>query len=96
MLKIEQKNNQNFGAFVAFYDDEKAGTMQYEWKNALIFNITHTEVDSKFGGKGIAKSLIFAALDYARKEGKKINATCPFAKSVLEKDETVQDIFVKN
>lgn len=94
MLKIDHKNNLNFGGFFALYDGEKAGTLQYEWRNALTFNIVHTEVDPKFGGKSIGKDLVSAAVEFARKEGKKITATCSFAKSVLQKDDSVQDVYL--
>lgn len=96
MLQIEHKNNQNFGEFYARYDGEIAGLMQYEWQNFLTFIIVHTEVESKFEGKGIGKHLLAAAVDFARKEGKKIKASCPFAKSLLEKDETVNNVFIKD
>lgn len=94
MLNIEQKDNQNFGEFIAFSYDEKAGLLQYEWDNFIIFNINYTEVESKFKGEGIGKYLVSAAVDFARKDGKKITATCPFARKILEKDETSHDVFI--
>ena len=94
MLKIEQKNNINFGEFFAEYDSEKAGLLRYDWINELSFNINHTEVNPKFEGKGIGKHLVSAAVDYAREENRKIKATCPFAKAVLEKDENSKDVCI--
>ena len=71
MLDIIQNNGEKFGEFSANYDGESAGVLQYEWKDENTFNIVHTEVDENFGGKGIGKHLVTAAVDYARKEGKK-------------------------
>lgn len=93
MTDITQNNGEKFGEFSASYEGQSGGVLQYEWKDENTFNIVHTEVDENFGGKGIGKHLISAAVEYARKEGKKIEATCPFAHSVLEKDDSVKDIF---
>ncbi len=93
MTEIIQNNGEKFGEFNANYDGENAGLLQYEWKDDNTFNIVHTEVDENFGGKGIGKHLVSAAVDYARKEGKKMEATCTFAHSVLEKDASVKDVF---
>lgn len=94
MITTEQKNNINFGEFYAISDGEKAGLLQYDWVNELTFNIKHTEVDPNFEGKGIGKHLVTAALEFARKDNRKITATCPFASAVLEKDPTAGDVFI--
>lgn len=96
MLKIEQQNNSNSGKFLPVYDGENAGVMQYEWINDSTFNISHTEVDKKFSGKGIGKSLVDEAVKFARNDNKKIAATCSFAKSILEKDDSVKDIYLQD
>ena len=93
MIEITQNNGEKFGEFSANYDNDNAGVLQYDWKNENTFNILHTEVKDGFEGKGIGKHLVSAAVDYARKEEKKIEATCTFAHSVLTKDASVHDIF---
>ena len=94
MLEITQKNKENFGDFTAVFDGENAGIMKYQWKDGNTFNIFHTEVDKKFSGKGIGKALLNAAVEFARKEHKKIVASCSYANAVLSKDKTVNDIFI--
>ena len=94
MTNIIQNNGEKFGEFSATHDGERAGVLQYEWIDENTFNIVHTEVDEHFGGKGIGKHLVSAAVEFARNEGKKIKATCNFSKSVLEKDESVKDVFI--
>ncbi|SFH96864.1 GNAT family N-acetyltransferase [Halpernia frigidisoli] len=95
MVEIEQKNNLNFGEFFIVKQGKNVGKMQYEWSNPLTFNIVHTEVDPEFEGQGFGKKLVNAAVDFARKEGKTIKATCSYAHSVLSKDDSVEDVFTK-
>lgn len=94
MTAITQNNGEKFGEFSASYEGQSAGVLQYEWKDENTLNIVHTEVDENFAGKGIGKDLVSAAVDFARKEGKKMEATCSFAHSVLEKDDSTHDIFM--
>ena len=93
MIDITQNNGEKFGEFSANYEGQNAGVLQYEWKDDDTFIIVHTEVEDHFEGKGLGKHLVSAAVEYARKEGKKMEATCTFAHSVLEKDESVKDVF---
>ena len=94
MTTITQNNGEKFGEFSANYDGESAGMLQYEWLDENTFNIVHTEVDEHFSGKGIGTDLVSHAVDYARQNNLKIKATCSFAKSVLEKDDSVKDVFM--
>lgn len=96
MLEITQNNNENFGEFTATFENQAAGILKYQWKNHTTFNIVHTEVDQKFGGKGIGKQLVKAAVEYARKNDKKIIASCSYAHAVLEKDGSLSGIFSSN
>ncbi|MEX2948983.1 GNAT family N-acetyltransferase [Staphylococcus warneri] len=57
-------------------------------------DIDHTGVADELGGQGLGKKLVYKVVDYARENNLKIVASCPFAKSVLEKDEQVQDVYL--
>lgn len=57
-------------------------------------DIDHTGVSDELGGQGIGKKLVYQVVDYARKNNLKIIASCPFAKDVLEKDDSVQDVYL--
>ncbi len=48
-----------------------------------VWNIYHTEVDPAFGGKQIAKRLVFCILEEADRRKIKVNATCSYAKKIL-------------
>lgn len=96
MAEIIQNNGEKFGEFSARYEEQSAGVLQYEWKDENTFDIVHTEVDDTFEGKGIGTDLVKSAVEFARKEGKKIEASCPFAKSVLEENDSYKDIYKTN
>ena len=57
-------------------------------------DIDHTGVSDELGGQGHGKKLVYQVVDYARKNNLKIIASCPFAKDVLEKDDSVQDVYL--
>ncbi len=48
-------------------------------------DIKHTVVPKELGGRGIASMLVQTAFDYAREQGLKPMATCPYARGWLEK-----------
>ena len=50
-----------------------------------LWNITHTEVNSKYQGQGIAKKLVKNVIENAKRLNKEIEATCSYAKKVIEK-----------
>ena len=49
------------------------------------WNITHTEVNNKYQGQGIARKLVECIIDNAKKGNKKLIAECSYAKKILEK-----------
>ena len=56
------------------------------------FIIDHTEVDEAYGGKGLAKQLVYAGAEYARKNGKKVIPLCTYAKATFDKNQDLQEI----
>lgn len=92
MLEIKQTNTETKGFFTATEADKKAGLMTYSWAGEDKFIINHTEVQPEFNGRGVGKQLVLAAVDFARKENKKIIPLCPFAKATFEKNEDLRDV----
>ncbi len=92
MVKIEREDNGKKGRFVIYEDDEFAGEMTFTWAGKEKFIIDHTGVEEKFGGKGFAKQLVMAGVDYARKNDLKIIPLCPYAKSRFDKDKSIADV----
>jgi predicted GNAT family acetyltransferase len=64
-------------------DGELAGFVMYRRRPALIA-LVHTEVDSRFGGRGLGGRLFGAALDAARAEGLAVLPFCPFANAYIQ------------
>ena len=52
----------------------------------------HTEVDPKFGGRGLATILVEKALEEARADGKRIVPVCSMVVTVLKKHPEYADI----
>lgn len=91
-MEIKHQENTPKGAFIAHIDGQKAGEMTYAWAGEDKFIIDHTEADPAFSGKGVGKSLVVAAADYARTKGIKVIPLCPFAKKVFERTPEIQDL----
>lgn len=91
-MEIQQINNETKGAFKAVEDGKEAGNMTYSWAGETKFIIDHTEVNPEFGGQGVGKKMVMAAVEFARKNNLKIIPLCPFAKSVFDKTEEIRDV----
>ncbi len=92
MVEIKQTNDEKKGIFELFYDGQRAGEMTYTWAGEDKFIIEHTGVNQEFGGKGLAKQLVIAGVEFARKNHKKIIPLCPYAKATIEKNAELQDV----
>lgn len=57
-----------------------------------VLTVVHTEVSPELSGQGVGKKLVGEVVQYARNEGKSIDAQCPFARSVIKKDPEFQDV----
>ncbi len=89
---IKQEDDGKKGKFIIYEGDEFAGEMSYTWAGVDKFIIDHTEVKPEFGGRGLAKQLVMAGVEYARANNLKIIPLCPYALSLFEKDESIRDV----
>jgi uncharacterized protein len=65
------------------YDREQlAGFSTYTLTGNTI-TFTHTEVDPAYGGRGLAKQLVVAELDDARRRGLAVVPLCPYVRKVI-------------
>ena len=91
-MKVEIKETDSKGkAFVAG-GGKVLAQMTYSIAFSGLIIIDHTEVDPSLKGKGVGKQLLMAIVEKARKEKFKILPLCPFAKSVFDKDKTINDV----
>ncbi|MCD8351929.1 MAG: N-acetyltransferase [Planctomycetaceae bacterium] len=82
-MRIE--HDQDGGRFVAYGDDGQMGEIAYEQREGDLW-ATHTYVDNRYRGHGVASGLLDALAEYARQEGKKIVAICSFVAGEFERD----------
>lgn len=71
------------GVVVAFAMYDTIGT-------TVVF--THTEVDPRLEGQGIASTLVRTALDAVRASGRDVVAYCPYVKAWLARHAEYQDL----
>ena len=54
--------------------------------------ILHTEVPDAAEGQGYAAALAVAALDFARREGKRVIPSCPFVAAYIQRHPSYADL----
>ncbi len=90
-MEIQRDEHGRKGAFFIDEDGEWIAELTY-FKNNGIMTIDHTEIDEKLRGEGIGQDMVKAAVDYARENGLKIKALCPYAKKVIDRTPEFQDV----
>ena len=91
MMQIQQDEHGQKGAFFIDEDGEWIAELTY-FKTGDTMTIDHTEIDEKLRGEGLGRDMVRAAVDYARKNGLKIDPVCPYAKKVIESTTDLQDV----
>jgi uncharacterized protein len=92
MMEIQRDEHGKKGAFYIDEDGEWIAELTYFRSGEDEITIDHTEVDDKLRGEGIASDLVAEAVKFARAEGLKIKATCPYATKVLAKHPEYEDV----
>jgi predicted GNAT family acetyltransferase len=65
-------------------DGELAGFLVYRSRKGLLA-LTHTEVEERFGGRGLGGRLARFALDQAREQGRAVLPFCPFVNEWIKR-----------
>ena len=92
MLKIIPVQTGNTGSLTAQSDGELVGRIQFVPLDEGTIDLNHTEVLPDYEGRGYGRELVRAAVDFARTNGLKLKASCPFAEKVLNHNPEYQDI----
>lgn len=90
--KIQHQLNGKKGAFFVEKEGERLAEMTYSQMNDQLIIIDHTEVSDVLRGQGVGKAMVMQAVEMARENNTKILPLCPFAKSVFQKVEEIQDV----
>ena len=89
-IKIEETDT-NGAAFIET-DKIKLAEMTYSIASPNLIIIDHTDVGVSLKGQGVGKKLLLKIVEKARDQNIKIMPLCPFAKSVFDKEESLQDV----
>lgn len=76
-------------------DGELAGFTEYldtSLNGTEVRIFYHTEVDEKFGGRGLAGTLVQSALTSTRSTGRRIVPVCPYVKKFVGKHHEFDDV----
>jgi predicted GNAT family acetyltransferase len=93
LLKLDEKKQ---GAFVINDGTEQLAEMVLAIVDKDL-TVYHTEVSPKAEGQGLAKILLNAMVNYARKEGLKVIPLCPFVHAQFKRHpEEFKDIWKRN
>jgi hypothetical protein len=82
---------ENGGRFVIQRDGRNVAELVYSG-NGAIATLVHTEVDPSMRGTGAGRTLVEEAVLWARTDGKRLVARCPYAKSVLDRTPEFHDV----
>lgn len=88
--RLEIVNNAAERRFEVVIDGKVAMVEYMRAGNNIIY--THTEVPSEFEGMGIGGKLARFVLDYAKAEGLRVQALCPFIAAYVRKHPEYQSI----
>jgi predicted GNAT family acetyltransferase len=91
-MDIQHNDGNSKGSFFIEKDGEILAEITYSKAGNDKIIIDHTEVSDQLRGKNVGKVLVEHAIGYARENKIKVIPLCPFARSVIERDESLQDV----
>lgn len=94
-MNIQHKTGETKGAFFISGDGTARAELTYSRAGDTSIIIDHTGVPDAMRGKSFGKILVEHAVSFARENDLKVIPLCPFAKSVIERDELLQDVLKK-
>jgi hypothetical protein len=89
---ISHEENGHRGVFYIEQDGKRLAKMTYTRTSGSQVIIDHTEVDPSLAGQGVGRTLLDAAVKWARATHTKIVATCTFASAQFQKDPSLRDV----
>ena len=91
---VEVTDNAAESRYEAWVDGERAGVLTYRRRPDRI-SMIHTEVNDRFGGRGIGTRLAVTALDAARADGLAVLPICPLVAGYIRRHPEYQDVVVE-
>ena len=88
---IRHESHGDRGSFFIHHGGKHVAELTYSMAGKDLF-IDHTYVAPELRGGDVAPSLVAAAVEHARKEGRMIIPACPYVKSVFDKTPDYADV----
>ena len=101
MITIQHKETEKNGVFEAWMrateegactEPVQVGEMTYQRPTSQRMIIDHTRVFEGFEGRGIARQMVLAAVDFARAHNRRIIPVCSYAQAFLTRTDEYKDI----
>ena len=101
MITIQHQETEKSGVFEArkpateegaCTEPVQVGEMTYSRPTPERMIIDHTRVFEGFEGRGIARQMVLAAVDFARANNRRIIPVCSYAQAFLTRTDEFQDI----
>lgn len=91
-MNIKHRSGETKGEFYFESDGKLKAKMTYSKLGNTQIIIDHTEVSDELRGQEVGKRLVEAGIQHARDNNLKVIPLCPFAKSIIERDKSLQDV----
>lgn len=82
-MSIDVRDDPDRHRYEVFLDGQRAGFTSYRQEPGQI-TFDHTEVDERFGGKGVGSGLVRGVLDDARRRELAVLPVCPFVNRYIK------------
>ena len=92
MINIQHTETDRNGLFEAWLNGVQVGEMTYQRPTSQRMIIDHTRVFDGFEGRGIARQMVLAAVDFARAHKRLIVPVCSYARALLTRTDEYKDI----
>lgn len=89
---IEHQESGRRGVFFIEQDGKRIAELTYGRANDWLIVIDHTEVDPALRGHGVARTLLTAAVNWARENHIKVRPTCSYAVAQFARDQAIRDV----
>jgi predicted GNAT family acetyltransferase len=92
-MLVTHEQRDGGGMFSTTRDGARIAEMTYRRVGESRIVIDHTQVDVSLRGRGVARSLLDAAVAWARQSSTKISATCSYVTVQFDRDASIHDVF---
>ena len=96
MLDITADHRDFRGSLTARLDGQPVGHIDFIPSGPGVVDLNHTLVFPAFEGRGFGRQLVAAAVAFARAEGLKLEASCPYAAQVIARRSDWADVWDKS